>query len=226
MIKNYFNYIKETTNSEIGKTSFKTILNSIYYDEERCELFCYGNDLISLDGIDFFQNVVLAHLNDNNLDNLDGIQHCKNLKMLNCSINNLTHIEEILNLKNINALNVGFNLISDLTGIRELSDLEYFYCQNNLLESFEFGNFSIDAIELGIDRTDLVRFKKLKILTCYNNLFSYRYEKYIKDYCSNKKIHLNIHNIKIPYSKKNNRDYTNGIDKNTFAGEEINFLIP
>ena len=83
-----------------------------------------------------------------------------------------------------------YNQITSLEGIENLVNLQILSCSNNQLTSLEFGDFSTEAFELGIDETDLRRFKKLKELCCVRNQFSNEYKEYIKKYCKRKNITL------------------------------------
>ena len=66
--------------------------------------------------------------------------------------------------------------LNTLEGIEQLNNLELFNCSNNLLTS-------LDGIE---------KLNKLKILYCRDNRFSEEYKEYLKAYCKQKNITLNI----------------------------------
>ena len=155
-------------------------------------LYCHNNKLDSLEGIENLVNLQQLYCSSNQLTSLEGIENLVNLRQLNCSYNQLTSLEGIENLVNLQIFSCHNNQLTSLDGIENLVNLQILGCSNNRLNSLEFGDFSLDAFELGIDETDLRRFKKLNFLSCIGNQFSNKYIKYIREYCKRKNITSNI----------------------------------
>ena len=130
------------------------------------------------------------HCHNKELTDLIGVEKLINLEELYCSRNLITSLKGIENSIKIRALYCSDNLISNLMGIENLHNLEKLFVDLNNLKDLEFSKYSIDAFELGIDETDLRKFKKLNFLSCWRNQFSNEYTKYIIEYCKRKKIEL------------------------------------
>ena len=135
-----------------------------------------------------YDQITILHCSNNQLTSLEGIENLVNLQKLNCSHNRLTSLEGIENLVNLRQLYCYNNQLTSLEGIENLVNLQTLDCSYNQLTSLEFGDFSIEAFELGIDETDLRRFKKLKELYCVGNQFSNRYKEYVDGWSKRKNI--------------------------------------
>ena len=190
MIKNYKQYIVEQVDHDspvlrLAKKQGKS------YDQITI-LHCSSNQLTSLEGIENLVNLQVLYCSYNQLTNLKGIENLANLQILFCYNNQLTSLEGVENLVNLQELYCYNNQLNSLKGIEKLANLQQLYCFNNQLTSLEFGDFSIEAFEIGIDETDLRRFKKLNFLGCAKNKFSERYKKYLENYCERKRVDLLI----------------------------------
>ena len=139
-----------------------------------------------------YDQITKLNCSDNQLTSLEGIENLVNLQQLSCYRNQLNNLEGIENLVNLQQLYCSVNKLTSLRGIENIVNLQRLYCYNNQLTSLELGDFSIEAFELGIDETDLRRFKKLEELSCAENKFSNRYKEYLREYCKRKGVNLSI----------------------------------
>ena len=112
----------------------------------------------------------------NNLTSLKGIENLRNLERLYCYDNNLTSLEGIENLTNLKKLNCSYNNLTSLEGIKNLMNLKELFCSYNNLTSLK-----------GIENSS-----NLERLYCSNNNFSKEYKQYLRNYCVENKIYLNI----------------------------------
>ena len=128
-----------------------------------------------------FGDWIIKQYNKNKWDTIKEV-YCGNKKLTN-----LHGIEKLVNLEKLYCDN---NNLINLEGMIPFENLKYINVSINKLISLEFGDFSMDAMELGIDETDLRKLKKLKTLECYGDRFSPKYKKHIMNYCDRKNILL------------------------------------
>jgi len=102
------------------------------------ELFCHGNDLTNLNGIENLVNLEYLTCSYNNLINLKGLENLVNLELLRCSFNNLTTLKGIENLRNLKELSCYNNNLTNLDGIGNLSKLKELWCfENNFSDDYK-----------------------------------------------------------------------------------------
>lgn len=177
-----FSYWLENNSLHTGKSGWVNIK----------EINCGDMSLTSLEGVDKLKKLEDLLCYRNELYSLKGVENLKNLKLLDCGRNHLQNLAEIENLIKLKILNFSDNRIENIEELKNLINLTYIDCSHNDLCDLEFGGeYSMDVLELGIDETDLIKFKNLKELYCYENKFSDRYMRHIKEYCRRKNIKLN-----------------------------------
>ena len=101
------------------------------------EIFPKKAKLISGKGIFGIPNLETLEIAGNQLINLNGIQFFKKLKILNLRENSLSKIDCINHMEYLSFLDVSFNKLRncDKTGIGILPSLKYFLCDNNYLKN-------------------------------------------------------------------------------------------
>ena len=101
------------------------------------EIFQKKAKLISGKGIFGIPNLETLEIAGNQLINLNGIQFFKKLKILNLRENSLSKIDCINHMEYLSFLDVSFNKLRncDKTGIGILPSLKYFLCDNNYLKN-------------------------------------------------------------------------------------------
>ena len=124
-----------------------------------------------------YDQIIEFNCTNKDWTNLEGIEKLINLEELYCSSNNLTSLKGIENLINLETLYCYRNNLTDLNEIENLINLKDLSC---------WGNYYLTNLN-GIE--NLIN---LKDLWCSNNDFSEEYKQYLKEFCKNKKIRLNI----------------------------------
>ena len=101
------------------------------------EIFPKKTKIISGKGIFGIPNLETLEIAGNQLINLNGIQFFKKLKILNLRENSLAKIDCINHMEFLSFLDVSFNKLRncDKTGIGILPSLKYFLCDNNYLKN-------------------------------------------------------------------------------------------
>jgi Leucine-rich repeat (LRR) protein len=90
-----------------------------------------------LKGIENLINLIELYCYDNQLTSLEGIENLVNFEKLYCNDNQLTSLKEMENLINLEYLDCYNNKLTSLEGIKNLVDLKELYCDNNKLTSLE-----------------------------------------------------------------------------------------
>jgi hypothetical protein len=99
--------------------------------DEITTLYCYDNQLTTLEGIENLVNLQYLYCSNNQLTSLEGIENLVNLKFLYCDNNQLTTLEGIENLVNLQYLSCNNNQLTSLEGIENLVNLKELLCGNN-----------------------------------------------------------------------------------------------
>ncbi len=201
MIKTYTQYIKE----EINWRKFNPFSKNKYYPiYTGDEIDPYGEE----DWDDSkqilqkikkpYDRIITLNYEKRYLTSLNGIENLINLQFLYCDNNQLTSLEGIENLINLKGLSCTFNQIRSLNGIENLTNLNYFFCQNNQLTNLDEIEKLTNLEVLNCHNNQLTSLEgienliNLNHLSCWNNQFSEEYKEYLKDYCNQKIITLNI----------------------------------
>jgi len=164
MIKNYKNFIKESSNDEVRDINWFIKENNIALDVT--ELNCSYNRLTSLHGIEKLTKLTELYCFKNKLTSLTRIDKLQNLSKLNCSYNNLTNLYEIKKLTNLTLLNCSYNYLVSLNEIEKLTKLTKLYCYNNNLVSLYGIEKLVNLTEIYFNNNNLPNYstniKKLK----------------------------------------------------------------
>ena len=175
-------------------TNLDTNMDGFLSEEETItirDILCYGDEITSLKGIEYFMNLEVLNCQNNALQELD-LSNNKKLKTLWCDHNNITHLDFSLNL-NLCELQCGENPltmlnIQGITALKELrvddaeltelnldsnTELVQLWCQNNKLNSIDIGN-NKKLIEFGctgnnIKKIDLSNNTLIEQLHCGEN---------------------------------------------------------
>jgi Leucine-rich repeat (LRR) protein len=152
---------------------FKIIdLTGIRYFRNLKTLYCYGNQLSSLD-VSGLSSLEDLNCEDNQLSSLDA-SGLSNLKYLDCNYNQLTSLN-VSGLSNLTHLNCSINQLSSLnvSGLNSLTNLD---CNYNQLSSLDVSGLNsltyLDCADNQIKSLDVSGFSKLIELECSNNQLS------------------------------------------------------
>ncbi|MCM1236797.1 MAG: leucine-rich repeat domain-containing protein [Ruminococcus flavefaciens] len=114
-----------TSTIDISNSNLNTISDSSYSKNDITPasiLFAHSNSLVSLDGIESFQNITELYLSDNRLTDIRQLRNFKQLKILDVSHNDLSCVTSIDKLKTITFLNLSGN--QKLKSVQPLSNLK------------------------------------------------------------------------------------------------------
>ncbi|MEN2416080.1 DUF7619 domain-containing protein [Flavobacterium mesophilum] len=135
-------------------------------------LFIQDSDILSLEGIQGFRNLVYLECSDNKLTTLD-LRSLSNLEVISCNRNNITNLN-VQQLSKLQTIGCWTNKLTELN-LNGLSNLQHLQCGENMITSLDL-NQCPDLIDLGIFKNkisslDLSTFSKLENLFCgYNDL--------------------------------------------------------
>jgi Leucine-rich repeat (LRR) protein len=154
-------------------------------------LYCPGQNIVSLEGIQYFNNLdtlqcqsnLLNNLNIRNLHNLQyldcrsnpllnlDLQGLSNLQYLYCSYNRLQSLN-VLGLNKLQSLYCDANLLQSLN-LQGLDSLQQLYCNDNLLPNLSVQGLhnlrGLDCHDNQLSSLDLLGLNNIQILVCDNN---------------------------------------------------------
>ena len=98
-------------------------------------LWCDGNRLVSLAGIECCSQLQVLACQHNQLVSLAGIEHCPHLRALCCFHNQLVSLAGIEHCPRLEVLGCSNNLLTSLAGIECCPQLQFICCSSNRLTS-------------------------------------------------------------------------------------------
>lgn len=101
------------------------------------ELYCRGQSITSLRGIEVCTNLEILYVDDNLLTTLDYLEYCPKLVIIFSTNNRLVSIGALRNCPMLEALYVSHNRLPNLTGIEPCIRLRVLYCSHNCLTSIQ-----------------------------------------------------------------------------------------
>jgi Leucine-rich repeat (LRR) protein len=130
------------------------------------EIFPKKAKLISGKGIFGIPNLETLEIAGNQLINLNGIQFFKKLKILNLRENSLAKIDCINHMEFLSFLDVSFNKLRncDKTGIGLLPSLKYFLCDNNYLKNINGFEKFVSAHTMSFENNKIPDYNSLEKL--------------------------------------------------------------
>ena len=136
------------------------------------EIFPKKAKLISGKGIFGIPNLETLEIAGNQLINLNGIQFFKKLKILNLRENALAKIDCINHMESLSFLDVSFNKLRncDKTGIGLLPSLKYFLCDNNYLKNINGFEKFVSAHTMSFENNKIPDYNSLEKLANLENL--------------------------------------------------------
>ena len=136
------------------------------------EIFPKKAKIISGKGIFGIPNLETLEIAGNQLVNLNGIQFFKKLKILNLRENALAKIDCINHMESLSFLDVSFNKLRncDKTGIGLLPSLKYFLCDNNYLKNINGFEKFVSAHTMSFENNKIPDYNSLEKLANLENL--------------------------------------------------------
>lgn len=121
--------------------------------------------LSNLSGLKELSQIEDLNISGHDLMSLQGIEHFENLAFLNCTSNHISTIEHIAHLKNLQSLNLQDNDLKDLKGVENLTNLTYLNClYNGNLQSVAFAKLLPNLTTFKVDNYKTVIRQELERL--------------------------------------------------------------
>jgi len=106
-------------------------------DSDVTELRIDFQNILKIDNLITFTNLVKLQLDNNLIERIENLDHLVNLQWLDLSFNNIERIEGLEHLSNITDLSLHHNQISTLEGLDALHKLDVLSIGDNQLETVE-----------------------------------------------------------------------------------------
>ena len=124
-------------------------------------LWIENKNIKSLEGLEFFQNLLYLNLDDNYISNAYNLRQLKNLKGLQLNNNMLKSAEDFKYLKNLESLSIASNLIEDVSPLKELKKLSSLPgTENNVVLNLDILEENLKIYEDNLYNTEYVEVMK------------------------------------------------------------------
>lgn len=98
------------------------------------ELNCSGQNIVRLNGVEFFKNIVTLNCKTNQLKDLPNISGLTKLQLLKVSYNYLTVLPDLSSISSLVLIECNNNLLEKLPDLSSNININYFYCYYNKLD--------------------------------------------------------------------------------------------